>query len=234
MEEYDIWYWLRQDIRFIFYKLQYLLIDQEKLNQKDREKFVKYYPKMEKIISELETFYANIPPKDISIQERKEKNLLQDNTFVYGETPWLTIISILNEIKIKPEDVFYELGCGTGRLCFFLNQCFKIKTVGFDRIGYFINVANTLVKKLNLKDITFINDNFLNHNISEGTIFYLTPTCYSYDMMKAVNRKIKECKSGSKIISISRHLNSPYLKRKKTKIYRFSWYMARAFFYEVE
>src|SRR6188768_1089931 len=43
------------------------------------------------------------------------------DVYTYGETPLTTLDMIARECRLSPKDVVFDLGCGRGRACFWLN-----------------------------------------------------------------------------------------------------------------
>src|ERR1700722_13009935 len=69
-------------------------------------------------------------PFDISKQFLKKKG--EKNIYAYGETPLTTLEFISDECHITSNDTVFELGCGRGRTCFWLNSFIHCKVVGID------------------------------------------------------------------------------------------------------
>lgn len=198
---------------------------------KDREKLLKYCPEMGKVLDEMDHFYKKVSPTNVSYQERKDKNLLGDKTLTYGESTWMGLIKILNQIEIKPKDVFYDLGSGSGKIIFLVNKKLGIKTVGIDKIEYFIKISNIISKNLDLEKVKFKNSDFFTEDISNGTIFYMTATCFDEEIMQKLSEKFKKLRDGSIIISITRTLKGEHLKLFRKKIVEFGWAKDTAYFY---
>jgi SAM-dependent methyltransferase len=202
------------------------------IDKKDRKIVSAYCKKIEPVIEETEHFYSKVNSISVSYSERKEKGLLENISLTYGETPWKTCVEIIKELEISKKDIFYDLGCGSGRLVFLFNRQFGIKSVGIDLIENFIKISNIVCKNLDLTKIKFINGNFLKKNLSDGTIFYITATCFDPDLVEQIADKLKEIKQKSKVIIITRQLNCEHLKLYKTKKFNFGWARDTAYFYE--
>lgn len=222
----------------------YNLIFRSKYYSFTRRKFREYYEKRDKkiaidfcnlledVIRESDHFYKKVNPTSISLSERKDRDILDDISFTYGETNWEAIIQIVNELEISEKDVFYDLGCGSGKLIFLVNQAFNCKAIGIDIIEGFIKVGNIVCRKLDIKNIKFINQDFMKKDITDGTIFYMTSTCFDDEMIEKIIHKLKRIKNNSKVISITRPLECEHLRLYKTIICGFSWSMDAVYFYE--
>jgi SAM-dependent methyltransferase len=203
-----------------------------RIEKKDKLAATDYCKNIEAVINETEHFYTKVHPINVSLTERKDRNLLGDTSLTYGETSWQAAIEIMNEIEIIPKDIFYDLGCGSGKLVFLVNAKFGIKCTGVDFIENFIKISNIVCKKLNLQKINFINQDFLKKDLSDGTIFYITATCFEQELIDKLCHKLRKIKSGSKVIAITRPFNCEHLKLLKTKKCNFSWARDTVYFYE--
>ena len=50
-----------------------------------------------------------------SLKERMTRNILTQKEFNYGEVYFSYFIPILDFVEPKPGEIFYDLGCGTGK-----------------------------------------------------------------------------------------------------------------------
>lgn len=127
----------------------------------------------------------------------------EEDTYAYGETPLTTFETIAKECRIKPTDTLYELGCGRGRICFWAHSFLKCKAIGIDYIPEFVSRANRITRRLNLKDIHFRQENMIDTQFSDGTVFYLYGTCLEDPFIEKLAAKLALLPSGTKIITIS-------------------------------
>jgi predicted RNA methylase len=126
-----------------------------------------------------------------------EDNYICKNTVVstYGEILPESIGKILKKIKIKDSDIFYDLGSGTGRVCFQIYLEKNIKCIGIEYVKNRYDLSVISNNKLENSKITFINDDFFNINWRNATIIYICNTCHPMDLMnKIVNKITEECK----------------------------------------
>jgi SAM-dependent methyltransferase len=199
---------------------------------RDKKLAISFCNQLEDVIKESDHFYKKVNPTAISLSERKEKDVLDDISLTYGETSWEAIIKIVNELDISEKDVFYDLGCGSGKLVFLINQKFNCKAIGIDVIEGFTKVGNIICRKLAIENVKFIYQDFMKKDINDGTIFYMTATCFDDEMIDRIVHKLKRVKPKSKVISITRQLEGDHLKLYKTIICGFSWSMDAVYFYE--
>jgi SAM-dependent methyltransferase len=204
----------------------------EYYEKKDREKLISYCPGMKSVLEEMDFFYKKVKPAKVSYQERKDKNILDDKTLTYGESTWNGLIKIIDDLEIKDNDVFYDLGSGSGKIIFLVNKKFGIKAIGIEFIEYFTKLSDIIKKKLDLDKIKFINSDFFKEDFSKGTIFYMTATCFNDEIMERMSEKFKKLKPGARIVTITRPLKGDHLELYKKKIVEFGWSKDHVYFYK--
>lgn len=160
----------------------------------------------------------------------------QDNRFTYGEIPLFTFAAVLDKAQPKPEDVFYDLGCGVGKTVLAAALLYKLKkAVG---IEYFpeihavcLQCADTLRrlprlseyfpdKELNLE---FQQGDLLDANIQDATIVFINATCFIGEQWLAIEEKLEGIQPGSRIILVTRSLASHRYKLLEHGVWPMSW-----------
>lgn len=131
-----------------------------------------------------------------------------DDIYAYGETPLTTFDQIVRACGVTKEDVFYELGSGRGRTCFWVNAFIGCETVGIEYIPEFVKKADKLVKRFNLSNIRFVCEDFSATQFKNATVIYLYGTCLEDDVIQNLTQKFSKMPSGTKIITVSYSLNS--------------------------
>jgi len=132
-----------------------------------------------------------------------------------------------DRLNLSPKDVFYDLGCGDGKVCFLVNQLTGAQCVGFELVWwtYLLAQLKLKVKSEKLKiypvksakggtaaqlfnGVKFRNQNFFKHSWAEaGYIYgYLFPPL----MSKVEEKFLADCKPGT--IAIIRDFPFPNLR----------------------
>lgn len=141
---------------------------------------------------------------------------------IYGETPLQTIEALLEGIGITKEDTFVDLGCGRGRLCFFVHSRFGCAVKGIDLVPRYIATAG----KYASQGIEFVVDDYKNHISSMGqqistakrTIFYW----YSITSSESrYYRLVDQFQKGALVITISEPIKGWELLSTQSAL--FSW-----------
>lgn len=121
----------------------------------------------------------------------------------YGETFFTSMEQMLIRAKASADDVFYDLGCGRGRIVFFVHALLGCRCVGTDLVASFIKVAKSLVVKYQLKDIEFREDNIMTMSYEDATLIYLYATAFTEDAYPNLAKTLLRTPPGARIISVS-------------------------------
>ena len=169
--------------------------------------FYKYYRNLNFAKVDISIFLMYLFDNPFSISKRFIQHHSHSEEYTYGETPLTTFADIAKEAKITSCDTVYELGCGRGRVSFWL-KCFTgCKVVAVDIVPEFISHAKRIQRKLKVDQIEFINENFLETNFGEANVVYLYGTCLEEQSIKALIEKFRALKPGTRIITVSYALN---------------------------
>ena len=101
---------------------------------------------------------------------------------------------------LKPNETFYDLGCGNGRIIFYANRNFHVKSIGIElALPLFLICKIRQFFHLN-KGIIFKYKNLFKEDLSKADVVYV------FGMPKPLERKLKqklekELKPGARVIS---------------------------------
>lgn len=186
--------------------------------------------------------YKNVNGHNLSLQGRNTQDL-NDKSFVYGEVKFDTFYNIIQDLgSNNPKGVFYDLGSGTGKAVFLAHLLFDFsKSIGIELIDPLYK-ASVEVKDLYEKEfrpklkeyvddreIIFHRGSFLDFDISDADVIFMNSTCYSDELMAALDEKFETLKPGTRFISLSKPLRKPYIEVKKSYLTEFSWGEATVF-----
>jgi len=149
----------------------------------------------------------------------------------YRDIPINTLTKIFTLAGITKEDVFYDLGSGTGNVVFFANILYGIEALGIDAIETFIDYSNKIKKALSFDKVTFIKGNFLEADFSKATVIYTVSTAFDINTRKNLAEKFKETAGGTRIITVTHRLDVPHLEVKAEKRILFSWGYENVYFH---
>lgn len=151
---------------------------------------------------------------------------------IYGETPLTTLDKICRECRILSKDVVYELGCGSGRSCFWLQNFVKCQVIGIDLLPPFIDKALRVKRWASLENLDFQEQNILDADLRRATVIYLYGTCLEDPFIKKLATHFElQLRSKTRIITVSYPLTdySDHFKVSKQFTARFPWGEAEVF-----
>lgn len=164
---------------------------------------VNYYPKLTflKLDISLLSSYFWRGPFQISKYFLIHKG--EKDPHKYGETPLTTLDLIAKECGLSAIDTVFELGCGRGRTCFWLNQFISCTVVGIDYVPAFIEKAEKLRERFHLRKISFRLEDFSRTDLKGASVIYLYGTCLSAAEIDHLTKRFSQLPKGTKIITVS-------------------------------
>jgi 16S rRNA A1518/A1519 N6-dimethyltransferase RsmA/KsgA/DIM1 with predicted DNA glycosylase/AP lyase activity len=157
-------------------------------------------------------------------QEKKHKNVVT----IYGELLPQSVTQILDRLNVKKNDVFYDLGSGTGRICLQVYLEKDIKCTGIEYVKPRHDIAEKsldLLKKQykNTRKIKFINGDFFDTDWSDATIIYICNTCMGKTITNKILKKIKDLQKLKYVFTVSELPSTKFLNLKETMKAPTSW-----------
>lgn len=156
------------------------------------------------------------------LKRRKEENI-----YAYGETPLTTLEQIMQECQVKSSDRVFELGCGKGRTCFWMNAFLHCTVIGVDFVPAFISKAEKVKNAYKINDLEFRCEDILETDLKGATVIYLYGTCYEPEFIEKLIERFRSLPSGTKILTISYPLTdyttSPLFEVMKRFEAEFTW-----------
>ena len=110
---------------------------------------------------------------------------------------------INEQLRLKPGAVFYELGCGDGRVCRYIAKHNpEVTVIGIELTLYFYLIARLIQRIHPLPNLSYVHGNALKQSLKNADAIY------AYALVKTVNTKLKpkllqELKPGARFVSYS-------------------------------
>jgi len=194
-----------------------------------------------KITQRIKNLYKNLHPYSLDYDDAYYKDKNQNKTDIdstYGEILPNAVSKLINNLTIKEDDVFVDLGCGNGKVVvqFYLQTPVK-ESLGIEFSTTRYNQAKKVlenIKEKKHKKISYIRNNFLNVDVSHGTIFYSASTCFTDETMFKIWNKLMENKNLNAIIILKDFPeNCNFSRVKGTRKFKVgcSWAMSEAKIY---
>lgn len=115
--------------------------------------------------------------------------LPSQNMVMYVPTPARVILSAVDSIGLKPEDVFYDVGSGLGRVAILAHLISGAKVKGVEIDPDHHQRACHYASKLRLSNVEFINADARDIEYDDGTVFFMY-TPFMGDIFQAVLDKL--------------------------------------------
>jgi SAM-dependent methyltransferase len=161
-----------------------------------------------------------------------------DNT-LYGEITYEGMSMLANKLNLSKEDIFYDLGCGLGKLVTYMYLTSPInKSIGIEMVGQRYSVAK-LVQEIATAEgfvvpqckLEFIHNNIRNENFLDATVIFMSSLCFPMELMEELNQKFVKLHKGLRIISLINLPKHPSLALKEISILPMSWNNASNIYY---
>lgn len=154
----------------------------------------------------------------------------ESDVYTYGETPLSTMEKIARLCEISDRDVFFELGSGRGRACFWMHRFVGCRVVGIEYVPFFVRTAERIQRRFHLKGLDFRSEDLFEADLTGATVIYLYGTCFSDRQMERLIEKFEKLPGGTKIITVSDSLDDykPFAPFQVVKRFpaQFTWGMA--------
>ncbi len=165
-------------------------------------------PTIKETIQEL---YTGISGFGISPEDSKVFASLECAS-TYGEITFEAVKTLTEKLNLKDSDVFYDLGCGVGKMVIqvYLSSPVK-KSIGIElsseradkaiKIQQQLNQSNKIAKE---RTLAFYKESFLDANLDDATVVYLASTCFPDELMKKITEKLATLKTGLRVITLKK------------------------------
>jgi len=164
-----------------------------------------------------------------------------DNT-LYGEITYEGMQTLTKKLKLTSNDVFYDLGCGIGKLVIYMYLVNPIKkSVGIEMVSQRYkgaDLALELLRKEGLlhcnRSLIFIHNNIRNEEFSDATVIFMSSLCFSNELMEELNQRFSKLKKGLRVISLIPLPENTRLSLKDIDHLPMSWNdTSRIYYYEL-
>ncbi len=196
-------------------------------------------PSQEQLLAAMQVMdliYNNVDARRVSLDERRRLDL-KDDHFVYGEIAYPTFAKMLDIAKPMPGDVFYDLGCGSGKSVFLAAMLYDFsKALGVELLKPLYDLAAAQIEKFEKQlplqsefagktfNIDFAHKDLLEQDISDGNIIYINATCFIGDIWEKTKAKLKaELPIGARVLLTTKSLPDDTYQQKFSELLEMSW-----------
>lgn len=169
--------------------------------------YTQYTPEKEPTEQLIKRIYGGVTGK-ISQKERDEMEFIcGEKSPVYGEILYSSLKTIIDELALDQDDVWYDLGCGTGKVIMQVALDSPIKkAVGIElsptRAARSQLIKDRLAKEGLLpkdKVVEFRSQNMLDADLDDATAVYMCSTCYPTGLMEQITQKLAQVPAANKL-----------------------------------
>ncbi len=192
----------------------------------------------------LKSLYSDIDGYNISSQARK-KAALEDKALTYGEVMPEQFQKILSLTSPQKGEVFYDLGSGLGKPTLLASLFFDFsRATGIELLGDLYEASTLALRRFEKeirptlgtekKDqkINFINQNFLDYDLTDADVIFTHSTCFSLETMDNLAKKLAVTKPGTRLITVTKTIESPFFQQLRNGEYFMNWGRATIYTYK--
>jgi SAM-dependent methyltransferase len=125
---------------------------------------------------------------------KKSDTSLYKDLCDYHPSPYGKIKEILGYLRLGPDDVFVDLGCGKGRVIFFVAQEKIKKVIGVEVDKNLVEITKENYRNLKLSraPVEIVEADAATYIPNEGTVFFMYDP-FGYKTVEAIVGNIKKC-----------------------------------------
>lgn len=188
--------------------------------RKSQQHWLEQHPRANQIKAAqliINQLYTDNRSRFISVQQRKILGLADNDTFVYGEIEFLAFAELLD--GIPPGGVFYDLGCGGGRVVYSAALVHDFdKACGIELLSALAQFAEAKGEKFELltkaspiikhkvNTPLFINADIMNYDFRDASVIFVNATCFESEVWYHLTLKFSTLKPYTRIIVSSKSL----------------------------
>jgi hypothetical protein len=108
----------------------------------------------------------------------------------YQPTPARHIFDLIDRTALNEQDVLVDLGSGLGHVPLLASICTRARSIGVELEPVYVDCARQSAESLNLKNVTFVQQDARAAKLTDGTVFYMY-TPFTGIMLRAVLDSLK-------------------------------------------
>lgn len=162
-----------------------------------------YFRNLSFLKSDFLLFFFYFFRNPFRISRRFAEKEKKKEIYTYGETPIKIVEEIVHRCKLSSRDHFFELGCGRGRVCFWLASFTSCKITGIEEIPFFIFTGKKIQSHLGFDKVHFRLEDFFVADLSEASVLYFYAICLEEEEIRKMVRRFSRLKRGVRVVTVS-------------------------------
>lgn len=180
---------------------------------------------------------ADLQGAILSYSERERLSLPHYGQFTYGEVEFASMISILDMCEIKPGEVFWDLGCGTGKclLAAALLHPELSAVKGVELLESLYTACCEAICRYEAEGktaISVIQGDILVVDWSEADIVYISSLCFPENLLIQAAVCMENLKPGARVLTLKAFLSENAFLLLHTVKVKMTWGPASVYLYK--
>lgn len=131
--------------------------------------------------------FADLDPNKMVYNMRGQYHV---DSLAFGETPVLTVLKILDTLKLPKGSTICDLGAGRGVPCL-VAAALGYKTIGLEYFAVYTERAQRIAKQMGI-DATFVSGSFLSKPLPEADVYLVSATAFPEETRAQLKEKLDE------------------------------------------
>jgi precorrin-6B methylase 2 len=189
------------------------------------------------LISLFNSFTADLQGAVLSYSERERLALPHYGQFTYGEVEFASMIPMLDMCEIEPGEVFWDLGCGTGK-CLIAAALLHPELSAVKGVELLEGLYNACCEAISRYEaerktsISVIQGDILVVDWSEADVVYISSLCFPDSLLTQTAVCMEKLKPGARILTLKAFLSgSAFLLLRTVKV-KMTWGPASIYLYQ--
>lgn len=196
----------------------------------NRLKAYTLHKRINKISTLFSTLYTGINGFKASTDHRTRLNEQNEN-YTYGEILFDSFSQILQAAQPLPNDIFYDLGCGTGKAVVATALLYHdINARGVEILPPLYTICESVKEKYrqlpnnhSTSSVDFFHADFFEYDFSDGNIVFINATSINQKTWNALSNKLHLLPKGARIILSTKSIDDSRFKLIHSGLYLMSW-----------
>lgn len=164
---------------------------------------------MAELLDTFKQVYSNVEGSSISQSERKRLNCSGKSEFTYGEIDFVHMAPVLGLCNIQPGEVFWDLGCGTGKCMAAVGLLYpslqKVCGVEYlDKLYETCKASNEALREIknDLPEFDARHGSMLEIDWSDADVLFSSSICFPNELIEGILAKCYSLKKGARFITL--------------------------------